>query len=217
MVHGFCCTIFSFYHNPMKKALIVFAAIVLALQMQAQDATLLNQIKAINGKVKSFEADLSNTLVKPKKTKHQEGKIYFAAPKEFAALFSDDSYMIVNDKRIKMDMGIFHGTFKLKDGGRMQSLANIFLYGFQGRVQDLADENGYTLSTKTEGGCHIVTGTINKKKLIGIGYKTVVFKYNTSNLLLKEIVLYDYSDNEDTYTISNVKYDVTVDKKTFQF
>ena len=201
----------------MKKALILFTAILLAMQLQAQDVDLLNRIKASNSKVKSFEADLNNTLVKPKKTSHQDGKLYFVAPKEFAALFSEDSYMIVNETRIKMDMGLFHGTFKLKDGGMMQSLANIFLYGFQGRIQDLADENNYSLSTKTENGYHVVTGTINKKKLIGIGYKTVVFKYHTSNLLLKEIVLYDYSDNKDTYTISNVKYDVPVDKKTFQF
>ena len=201
----------------MKKALILFTAILLAMQLQAQDVDLLNRIKATNGKVKSFEADLSNTLVKPKKTTHQEGKLYFVAPKEFAALFSEDSYMIVNDKKIKMDIGLFHGTFKLKDGGMMQSLANIFLYGFQGRIQDLADENGYTLSTKTDNGYHIVTGTINKKKLIGIGYKTVIFKYHTNSLLLKEIVLYDYSDVKDTYTISNVKYDVPVDKKKFQF
>ena len=201
----------------MKKVLIVFAAIVFALQMQAQDAALLDQLKAANSKVKSFEADLANTLEKSKKTTSQQGKLYFAAPKEFAALFSEDSYMIVNEKKIKMDIGLFHGTFKLKDGGMMQSLSNIFLYGFQGRIQDLANENNYSLSTKTEGGYHIVTGTTNKKKLIGIGYKKIVFKYHTSNLMLKEIVLYDYNDTKDTYTISNVKYNVPVDKKTFQF
>ena len=48
-------------------------------------------------------------------------------------------------------------------------------------------------------------------------YKQVVFKYHTDSLLLKEIVLYDYSGNVDTYTISNVKYDVAVDKSRFQF
>ena len=201
----------------MKKVLILMATILFAFQMPAQDVSLLNRIKTANGKVKSFEADLSNTLVKPKKTSHQEGKLYFVKPKEFAALFSEDSYMIVNASKIKMDIGLFHGTFKLKDGGMMQSLSNIFLYGFQGRIQELADENDYSLTTKTEGGYHVITGTINKKKLIGVGYKTVVFKYHTNNLLLKEIVLYDYSDDKDTYTVTNVKYNVPVDKKTFQF
>ena len=201
----------------MKKVLLLVTLFLLGMQLQAQDVDLLNRIKAANGKVLSFEADLSNTLVKPKKTSHQEGKLYFVKPKEFAALFSEDSYMIVNASKIKMDIGLFHGTFKLKDGGMMQSLSNIFLYGFQGRIQELADENDYSLTTKTEGGYHVITGTINKKKLIGVGYKTVVFKYHTNNLLLKEIVLYDYSGDKDAYTVTNVKYNVPVDKKTFQF
>ena len=201
----------------MKKTIILFAAFLLALQMYAQDVDLLNRIKAVNGKISSFEADLNNTLVKPKKTSTQNGKLYFVKPKEFAALFTTGNYMIVNEKKIKMDIGIFHGTFKQRDGGRMQSLSNIFLYGFQGRTQNLADENDFTLSTKTEGGFHIVTAVTKKKSLLGIGYKQIVFKYHTDSLLLKEIVLYDYSGNKDSYVISNVKYDIPIDKKTFQF
>ena len=201
----------------MKKALILFAAILFAMQLQAQDVALLNRIKDVNGRIKSFESDLANTLVKSSKTTTQQGKLYFVAPNEFAALFSEDSYMIVNEKKIKMDIGLFHGTFKLKDGGMMQSLSSIFLYGFQGRIQDLADENNYELSTTTEGGYHVITGTTRKKRLIGIGYKQVVFKYHVDSLLLKEIVLYDYKGNIDTYTISNVKYNVTVDRQRFQF
>ena len=201
----------------MKKVLILLTAVLFALQMQAQDVTLLNRIKDVNGKIKSFEADLNNTLVKPKKTTTQNGKLYFVKPNEFAALFTTGSFMIVNEKKIKMDIGIFHGSFKLKDGGRMQSLSNIFLYGFQGRTQDLANENDYSLSTKTEGGYHIITAVTKKKSLLGIGYKQIVFRYHEDSLLLKEILLYDYSGNKDSYVISNVKYDVVIDKKTFQF
>jgi outer membrane lipoprotein-sorting protein len=201
----------------MKKTIILLTAILFALQMQAQDVTLLNRIKDVNGKIKSFEADLNNTLVKPKKTTTQNGKLYFVKPNEFAALFTTGSYMIVNEKKIKMDIGIFHGSFKLKDGGRMQSLSNIFLYGFQGRTQDLANENDYSLSTKTEGGYHIISAVTKKKSLLGIGYKQIVFRYHEDSLLLKEILLYDYSGNKDSYVISNVKYDVAIDKKMFQF
>ena len=95
--------------------------------------------------------------------------------------------------------------------------SNIFLYGFQGRIQELADENDYSLTTKTEGNYHVVTGTNNKKSLLGIGYKQVIFKYSANDLLIKEIRLIDYGGSEDTYTVSNVKYDIPVDKKTFQF
>ena len=201
----------------MKKLITLLAAVLSAMQLQAQDVALLNSIKDANSKVKSFEADLANTLVKPKKTTSQEGKLYFVAPKHFAAMFNTGKFMIVNETKLKMNIGLFDGTFKLKDGGMMQSLSNIFLYGFQGRIQDLADENGYSLTTETKDGFYIVTGTIIKKKLIGIGYKQAVFKYHTDSLLLKEIVLFDYSGNMDVYTISNVKYDVTIDPNKFVF
>ena len=201
----------------MKKLIVILSFCLMALQLQAQDVALLNRIKATNGKIKSFEADLANTLIKPKKTSSQEGMLYFVSPNEFAALFTSGKFMVVNEKKINMNIGLFNGTFKLRDGGMMQSLSNIFLYGFQGRVQQLADENNYSLSTKTEDGYHVVTGTVNKKKLFGVGYKQVVFKYHTDSLLLKEIVLFDYSGNVDVYTISNVKYDINVDPNTFVF
>ena len=197
--------------------IVILSFCLMALQLQAQDVALLNRIKATNGKIKSFEADLANTLIKPKKTSSQEGMLYFVSPNEFAALFTSGKFMVVNEKKINMNIGLFNGTFKLRDGGMMQSLSNIFLYGFQGRVQQLADENNYSLSTKTEDGYHVVTGTVNKKKLFGVGYKQVVFKYHTDSLLLKEIVLFDYSGNVDVYTISNVKYDINVDPNTFVF
>ena len=202
----------------MKKVIIVLTALLFAMQLQAQDLTLLNRIKEVNGKIKSFEADLSNTLVKSGKSNTQVGKLYYAKPNEFAAQFTSGKYTIANEKRIKMDIGIFHGSFKLKEGGRMRSLANIFLYGFQGRVLDLATENDYTVtSTSTENGCHVVTSTAKKKPLIGMGYKNVIYKYHTDSLLLKEIVLVNFNGSVDTYTISNLKYDIPIDKKTFQF
>ena len=217
MVHDFCGTIFHCYHKPMRKIHILFTILLFTIQLQAQDVNLLNRINAVNSKIKSFEADLSNTLVKQKKNTSQKGKLYFVSPDDFSAQFTTGKFMTVNEKKIKMDIGLFRGTYKLKDGGIMQSLSHIFLYGFQGRLQDLADENDYNLTTKTENGYHIVTETTNKQKLLGIGYKQVIFKYHTDTLLLKEIVLYDYSGNKDTYTISNVKYNISIDSKRFQF
>ena len=201
----------------MKKAFIVITAFLLSMHLYGQDIAMLSRIKAANGTIKTFEADLYETMVKPKTTINREGKLYFVSPKEFAALFSDGSCMIGNKEKIKMDIGRLHGTFKLKDGGMMRSISNIFLYAFQGRVEDLFNENGYNFTTKTEDSLHIITGTIIRKNFFGLGYKKVVVKYQTSDLLFKEIVLYDYSGNEDTYTLSNVKYDVEIDENTFQF
>ena len=55
----------------MKKALAFLVFFLIAAQMPAQDIVLLNRIKAANGKIQSFEADLKNTMVKPKTTRTQ--------------------------------------------------------------------------------------------------------------------------------------------------
>ena len=199
----------------MKRFITFFACFVLALQVSAQDVDLLNRIQSTNEQVKSFEADLVNTEIKSKKTVSNNGKLFFLAPKKFAALFTTDNYMIVNPSHIKLDIGRFSGTYRLRDGGILRSLSNVFLYGFRGCVQQLADENGYSLTTETKDGYHVITGTIKKKKLVGVGFKQVIFKYNVDTLLLKEIILRDYRGNCDVYTISNVQYDVAVDHKNF--
>ena len=217
MVHDFCSTIFRFHIKPMKKSLVLLSFILLLVQMQAQDIQLLNSIKAANGKNTSIECDITKTLTKSYKTFTQDGKLYFVSPNEFSAQFTSGDYMIVNEKKTKVDIGLFHGTFKLRDGSKIESLGNIFLYAFQGRIQDLADENNFDLKTETKEGYHIVIGTNNKKKLIGIGYKKTVFKFQAETLLLKEIILYDHKGNIDTYKMSNIKYNVPVDRKIFQF
>ncbi|MBO7082613.1 MAG: hypothetical protein J6W30_02070 [Bacteroidales bacterium] len=201
----------------MGKLITFLTFFLISVQLKAQDVAILNSIENTNSKIKTFEADLANTNIKPKKTTFQEGKLLFVAPKKFSAQFTSGKYMIVNENRIKANIGMFHGTFRLREGGMIRSLSNVFLYGFQGRIRDLANENGYTLSTKTENGFHIVIGTIKKKSLLGVGFQQVFFKYYTDSLLLKEIVLYDYNGNKDIYTISNVKYDVAVDKSKFEF
>ena len=201
----------------MGKLITFLTFFLISVQLKAQDVAILNSIENTNSKIKTFEADLANTNIKPKKTTFQEGTLLFVAPKKFSAQFTSGKYMIVNENRIKSNIGMFHGTFRLREGGMIRSLSNVFLYGFQVRIRDLANENGYTLSTKTENGFHIVIGTIKKKSLLGVGFQQVFFKYYTDSLLLKEIVLYDYNGNKDIYTISNVKYDVAVDKSKFEF
>lgn len=201
----------------MKRLFAILTFCLLAFQVQAQDVALLNRIKATNGQVRSFEADLSNTMTKSDGSTTQTGKLYFVAPQRFAALFNNGKYMIVNERKIKLNIGMFSGTFRLREGGSMRALSNIFLYGFQGRVQELADDNNYSMVITVEGGLYVITGTIRKRPLFGIGYENVIFKYHTGSLLLKEIELRDFSGNVDTYTISNVQYGVSVDPNRFEF
>ena len=185
--------------------------------MHAQDNALLEQILQVNSAIKSFESDLCETVLKSGERSERQGKLYFVKPGQFAAMFNDGKYMITNADRLKMDIGMFHGKFKLRKGGMMRSLSNIFLYGFQGRCKDLSEENNYALETKEVDQYQQVIFTNKKRSIIGIGYKQVIYKFEKDSLKLKEIYLVDNRGTINSYTISNVKYDVTVDQKIFVF
>ena len=200
----------------MKKLLISLAFILLAFQANAQDTDILQQIRTAGKNLKSFESSLTNTKQKKSgKVETQVGQLYFISPNEFAALFETGRYMIANEKQIKMDIGMFRGTFKVKEGGNMTAMSHIFLYGFQGKCQDLSRESDYSLEVK-EGNDYTIVLTNNKKSALGLDYYQIILKYKKDNLLIKEITLIDTRGTRNTYTISNMKCNVGVSKHIFK-
>ena len=198
----------------MKKALVLLVTILLAMQMQAQDLTLLDSIKSANAKITTIEANIHNHTKKTDRTIEKDGAFYYSFSDKFSAVFENDSYMIVNGNHIKVDIGIFHGTFRMWNGP-IRSLTRAFLYALQGRCQDLAEENNFNLRIESDNSFHHVIFTTKKKILIGIGLKQAIFRYDVNNLLLKEIVLIDYKSSIDTYTLENEKRNAEIDESIF--
>lgn len=186
------------------------------LQMQGQNNDLLKHIRAIGQEVQSIEADLTNTKVKNGVTTTQSGTLHFVSPNEMAAVFTTGNHLIANEKKLKVDIGVLSGTYRLREGGIPKSLSNVFLYAFQGRCQDLADENNYTLKVTTSGQYHILTFTSKKKHILGLGFQKVIFKISIDDLRVKEITLINFKGTVDTFGISNEKYNVKIDKGRFK-
>lgn len=201
----------------MKKLCILLATTLLAIAVQAQGPSVIERIRQTNGALRSFDADLTNNNIKPHKQTEQTGKLYFVATDQFAAYFDNGKHMVVNADQLKINLGLFHGKFHIKKGDILRSLSNIFLYGFQGRCEDLANEENYDLKVNETLPFYQVVCNARKKSIFGIGYKTVIFNYEKSNFLLKEIDLIDNKGTIDSYIISNVKYDIPVDESVFSF
>ena len=199
----------------MMKHLLLFAFLLLSVGMHAQNDNILERILQVNSSASSFESDLCNTTTKHGNTTVQNGILYFVKPDKFAALFTAESYMIANANKLKIDIGLFHGKFTMRKNGILRSLSNIFLYGFQGRCRDLAEENNYSICLKETGQCCHVTFTNNRRNILGIGFKQVIFRFEKESLKLLEIVLIDTTGTIDSYAISNVKYNVEVDPNKF--
>ena len=201
----------------IKKTILILAALLCSIGLKAQDDELLEQIRLVNSGFTSFESDLFNKVDKPSKQFEQEGKLYYIKPGCFAAVFTSGRYMIANDNRLSMNIGKFHGKFRLRKSGMLRSLSNIFLYGFQGRCKDLAEENDYSVKVHETGPYYQITCTNNNRVIFGFGFKQVIFKYFKDSLKLKEIILVEDEDAKSVYTISDVKYDVKIDSKRFEF
>jgi len=200
----------------MKKLLLISILFLFSFTAQAQD-NMLAKIRQANASIKSIEAPLKNTLVKHGKTTVQEGTLYFVYPNKFAANFTSGEYIIVNETHMKVDKGVFHSKFKLREGGMMQSLANIFLYGFQGRCEEVAEQNNFSITVSEKGSYQEVYCVNKKKSLFGLGYKTVIYNYDKETLKLKEIILIDNKGVHDTYTTKELKYNGKVDDEHFKF
>ena len=198
----------------MKKVIVLLTTILCVLQMQAQNLPLLDSIKSANANVITLEADIHNHTKKTDKTIEKDGAFYYSFSDKFSAVFENDSYMIVNGDHIKVDIGMFHGTFRMWNGP-IRSLTRAFLYALQGRCQDLAEENNFSLRMESDNNYHQVIFTTKKKILIGIGLKQAIFRYDINSLLLKEIVLIDYKGSIDTYTLENEKYNAKIKESIF--
>lgn len=198
----------------MKKVIVLLTTILFVLQMQAQKLPLLDSIKSANANVITLEADIHNHTKKTDKTIEKDGTFYYSFSDKFSAVFENDSYMIVNGDHIKVDIGMFHGTFRMWNGP-IRSLTRAFLYALQGRCQDLAEENNFSLRMESDNNYHQVIFTTKKKILIGIGLKQAIFRYDIHSLLLKEIVLIDYKGSIDTYTLENEKYNAKIKEGIF--
>ena len=198
----------------MKKVIVLLTTILFVLQMQAQKLPLLDSIKSANANVITLEADIHNHTKKTDKTIEKDGTFYYSFSDKFSAVFENDSYMIVNGDHIKVDIGMFHGTFRMWNGP-IRSLTRAFLYALQGRCQNLAEENNFSLRMESDNNYHQVIFTTKKKILIGIGLKQAIFRYDINSLLLKEIVLIDYKGSIDTYTLENEKYNAKIKEGIF--
>ena len=199
----------------MKHALILLTITLFSLSLKAQDLDILDNIYAKGNAIFSIEARISKVLQRKDTTIVQKGDFFYVSPDKVSALFDNGNYMIINGNRMSIDIGVFHGKFKLNRNKTMRSISRIFLYGIQGRCMDFLEESGYTMETSQKDGMQIVHFTTKKKHFLGLGYRIVIFKYDLTELLLRELVLIDYNNFIDTFTISNPKYNVTINEKRF--
>ena len=200
----------------MKRVLIFLFLSLLATSLKSQEEDLLQRIQAAGSRIQSMDAQLVNDNIKPKKHEVRVGKFYYQCPDKFGAYFDNGTLMVANENRLKIDIGLFHGSFKMGKSGLFRSLSNLFLYGVQGKCQALAEEHNYNLNiAETDEGI-AVTLESRKKSFFKIGYEKVIFLYNSKTLLINAIKLFDSRGTKDFYRMENIYFDVPVQEDWFK-
>ena len=200
----------------MKKPLTLIAIVLCFIQLNAQENAILDSIQAKGTAIVSFESKIKKSLKKSETVEILEGLCHYVATDKMSAFFEGDNYMIINGNRMKVDIGIFHGKFKLSRNKTMRSVSHIFLYAIQGRCKELAEGNNYSMKIDKNDDDYIVQFTSKKKHLLGIGYRIVTFHYDCKDLNIKKIILIDHNSNVDTFTLSEAKYNIKVDASKFE-
>lgn len=183
-------------------------------QVDAQETLLLQRILESGRCIESVKADLHQSRNKNGEVNERNGVFYYSATDKFAALLDDGQFMIINGDHANMDIGVFHEKVRMRQGP-IRSLSRVFLYAFQGRCAELAENNKFNLDIKTTKKFHVVTMTTKKKLLIGFGLRQVVLKFGLNDLLVKEISITDYRRTTNTFTLLRPQYNVSFDPSVF--
>lgn len=208
-------SLFLFIFGGMKKTLIILIVILFALQTQAQVNDTLDHIQTKCSSVTSLESNVTKHLVTADSTLIEEGTLYYVHPDRIASYFERGNYMIVNGNQMKINIGIFHGRFKLSRNKTMRSLSHIYLFAVQGRCREFAEEGNFYMQTHVSQGYYTVQFTTKKKHFLGLGYQQISFFYDQNDLLIKKIELIDSRNIIETFTISKPQYGISIDESKF--
>lgn len=206
----------------MKKITLILLCLI-SLSAWSQDEMdsvaqrqkwLLDTIAFTNKQFKTTEGQVSEIQqLHSGKIKKCNGNVYYSAPNLLSMLFTNNDKIIVSGDKIFLDHGMFHGTYSDRHK-LMRGLKNTLLCAFQGKCQQLADDCDFNISVKEEKNEYVVTLTAKKKVLLGFNH--IVLHYST-DFRLKKFEYTASNGDHSIYTLSNLKYDVKLNKDVFKF
>lgn len=202
----------------MKQHFTLLAILFFTLCARAQDDnTIFQRIEKTGAAITSMECNIVNTCKKSGEERSKPGKLYYQASDKIGAHFDCGDYAIFNGSKMKIDIGIFHGTFRTNRENIFNSLSNMLFCAIQGKCIQVAETNDYDYALETREDTYVVNFDSRKQKSRGIGYKNVVFVYGKSNCRLVKLILTDFKGTTNTFSFSNIQYGCKIDGSKFSF
>ena len=201
----------------MKQHFLLITILLLSLGIRAQDnQAIFQMIEQAGSTITSMECDLVNTCVKSGQTRTKQGKLYYQANDKIGAYFDCGDYAIFNGNKVKIDIGIFHGTFRTNRENLFSSLSNMLFCAIQGKCKPVADKSEYDYTLEAKGDTYRVNFNSRKQNSRGIGYRKVVFVYGKDDYRLRSLITTDFKGTTNTFSFSKLKYGCKIDSSKFK-
>lgn len=201
----------------MKKHLLLLIGLFFALLAKAQDSqTLFQLIESESSKINTMECTIDNVRIKSGEETKKHGTLLYQSTDKIATNFSNGDHAIFNGNKVDIDLGIFHGTFRTNRKNVFNSLTDMLFSAIQGKCRQLIEDYDYDFDIETKDESYIVNCYSRKRSFLGIGYKQVSFIYGKDDYRIKSIIMTDYNNVVNRFTLSNIQYGKSIDANAFK-
>ena len=200
----------------MRSLCATFAAILLSLSAQAQDAALAH-IAEVNAKAGDIEARFEQKKVigASGRVVKSSGTLYFS-DKSFLAMVYDDpsgDLLIINGNSLKMIRGGKTAIYDTSKNTRMRSLKTILLNCIGGTPAVAAKETDTTFRLTEINDGYVVT--LEAAEGQTMGYSLITLAYRRSDGMLVQMKMTEATGITTTYVISDITTGASVDSSVY--
>ena len=201
----------------MKFQITLLLAILFSFNVKAQDDhALFQMIENAGSTISSMECEIDNIRLKSGEEHTKHGMLYYQTDDKLATYFDNEDYAIFCENKVKINIGIFRGSFRTNRDNIFNSLSSLLFCAIQGKCVQLAENNDYDYSIEEKGDTYWVNFDSRKQSSFAIGYKNVVLVYGADDFRLRSIAMTDYKDVTNTFNLSKPKYGIAINADKFK-
>lgn len=182
----------------MKRIIFAVLAIfsIVPLCAQTSDAILSKISSKASQNINKDFAEVRKTAGKEEKL---GGTLAFKPEGYLSMDYTNGEQFIIDGSKMTIKRAGKTQVFDTNKNLMMQGLSHMLIYAFQGKVKELAQEQGTEIAAFQDGDLYVVTLTAVKKS--ARGYSKAIFRYSTKTCAIKSMVLTEFSGKVTTYDL----------------
>ena len=187
----------------MKRILLIAAALVSALTVQAQNS---EEILSKIAKAPARKAEVVSRIKEVRtpadpgaKPTTLKGSLLFKPEDYLTINYDNKDQFIINGTRMVSITGGVNQVFDTSKNLMMKNLSDVLICSFMGRLSDLATAQNSDIKAEKSGKDFVVTLTARKKSARGLNKLTVT--YSAADCSIKGMTMYEVTGATTTYSI----------------